>query len=136
MSDLKTLKDATVEIQNRAEEQLARGQSAIASLLQALDSAVGSITTPEYVWMHLIRVMGQDNGGEFAHTYSDFVQARDAIVELAAAGYFKDSPDALEGSYWRAAAGEETEALSFFNHNPAFLLLSDCLNTVFERGSA
>lgn len=92
------------------------------------------VPTPEFVWVRLLQALAGDNGCPFAASTDDYREAKPALVELIAAGFFRDDADSLDGDIWRVAAGEQGEAAArFASCADAYAVLSDVLNRVFER---
>lgn len=93
------------------------------------------VPTPEFVWVRLLEAMAGDNGCPFAASTDDYREAKPALVQLIAAGFFRNDADSLDGDVWTVAAGEQSEAAErFAKCADAYAVLSDVLNRVFERG--
>jgi len=107
----------------------------------AVDSAPSAPTvkaeqapTPEFVWVRLLEALAGDNGCPFTASTDDYREAKPALVQLIAAGFFCDDADSLDGDIWTIAAGEQSEAAArFASCADAYAVLSDVLNRVFER---
>lgn len=107
----------------------------------AVDSAAAGPTvkaeqapTPEFVWVRLLEALAGDNGCPFTASTDDYREAKPALVQLIAAGLFRDDADSLDGDIWTIAAGEQSEAAArFASCADAYAVLSDVLNRVFER---
>ncbi|GEM_PF-5327812 len=107
----------------------------------AVDSAPSAPTvkaeqapTPEFVWVRLLEALAGDNGCPFTASTDDYREAKPALVQLIAAGLFRDDADSLDGDIWTIAAGEQSEAAArFASCADAYAVLSDVLNRVFER---
>lgn len=85
------------------------------------------------VFDRLVEIMMADNGCNFV-ILDDRAKAVPHIEALMAAGFFLDSPDDLDGSFWQAGAGEPDEVREFFaSHIGHYLALDAVLNEVFER---
>ncbi len=92
------------------------------------------VPTPEFVWVRLLEALHGDNGGAFTASTDDYREAKPALVQLIAAGFFRDDADSLDGDIWTIAAGEQSEAAArFASCADAYAVLSDVLNRVFER---
>ncbi len=90
--------------------------------------------TPEFVWVRLLEALAGDNGCPFTASTDDYREAKPALVQLIAAGLFRDDADSLDGDIWTIAAGEQSEAAArFASCADAYAVLSDVLNRVFER---
>lgn len=90
--------------------------------------------TPEFVWVRLLEALAGDNGCPFTASTDDYREAKPALVQLIAAGFFRDDADSLDGDIWTIAAGEQSEAAArFASCADAYAVLSDVLNRVFER---
>ena len=92
------------------------------------------VPTPEFVWVRLLEALAGDNGCPFTASTDDYREAKPALVQLIAAGLFRDDADSLDGDIWTIAAGEQSEAAArFASCADAYAVLSDVLNRVFER---
>lgn len=92
------------------------------------------VPTPEFIWVRLLEALAGDNGGAFTASTDDYREAKPALVQLIAAGFFHDDADSLDGDIWTVAAGEQGEAAArFASCSDAYAVLSDVLNRVFER---
>ena len=92
------------------------------------------VPTPEFVWVHLLEALAGDNGCSFSASTDDYREAKPALVELIAAGFFRDAADSLDGDIWMVAAGEQGEAAArFASCADAYAVLSVVLNRVFDR---
>ena len=107
----------------------------------AVDSAPSAPTvkaeqapTPEFVWVRLLEALAGDNGCPFTASTDDYREAEPALVQLIAAGLFRDDADSLDGDIWTIAAGEQSEAAArFASCADAYAVLYNVLNRVFER---
>ena len=90
--------------------------------------------TPEFVWVRLLEALAGDNGCPFTASTDDYREAKPALVQLIAAGFFRDDADSLDGDIWMVASGEQGEAAARFARcAEAYTVLSNVLNRVFER---
>lgn len=88
---------------------------------------------PHWVFNHLVRLLELDTCVRFYPTESDIAAACRPIEQLQTAGFFTDDPNNLDGSFWMAAAGEESERERFFSRaRVAFKELDAVLITIFE----
>lgn len=82
---------------------------------------------------NLISLMGSDNGCQFRVTPEQEAEALPAVEALLAAGYFADSDNDLDSSWWQAASPCDEDDVAFFNRAPdAYATLSGVLNQIFE----
>lgn len=97
---------------------------------------LGPRPTPPQPWDVFILVldaMAADNGHRFPATVGDFIRIHTALESMIDAGYFRDSPDDIDGSYWMMAAGECAEAERFFRKTPAsFKVVSQAFDDIFN----
>lgn len=106
----------------------------LANLLAVTAVKAEQVPTPEFVWVRLLEALHGDNGGAFTASTDDYREAKPALVQLIAAGFFRDDADSLDGDIWAVAAGEQGEAAARFASCPdAYAVLSDVLNRVFDR---
>lgn len=92
------------------------------------------VPTPEFVWVRLLEALAGDNGCPFTASTDDYREAKPALVQLIAAGFFRDGADSLDGDIWMVAAGEQGEvAARFASYAYAYSVLSVVLNRVFDR---
>lgn len=92
------------------------------------------VPTPEFVWVRLLEALHGDNGGAFTASTDDYREAKPALVQLIAAGFFRDDADRLDGDIWMVASGEQGEAAAMFaSCSDAYAALSDVLSRVFDR---
>ena len=106
----------------------------LANLLAATTVKAEQAPTPEFVWVRLLEALAGDNGCPFTASTDDYREAKSALVQLIAAGLFRDDADSLDGDIWTIAAGEQSEAAArFASCADAYAVLSDVLNRVFER---
>jgi hypothetical protein len=106
----------------------------LANLLAATTVKAEQAPTPEFVWVRLLEALAGDNGCPFTASTDDYREAKPALVQLIAAGFFRDDADSLDGDIWTIAAGEQSEAAArFASCADAYAVLSDVLNRVFER---
>ncbi len=106
----------------------------LANLLAAPTVKAEQAPTPEFVWVRLLEALAGDNGCPFTASTDDYREAKPALVQLIAAGLFRDDADSLDGDIWTIAAGEQSEAAArFASCADAYAVLSDVLNRVFER---
>lgn len=106
----------------------------LANLLAVTAVKAEQVPTPEFVWVRLLEALHGDNGGAFTASTDDYREAKPALVQLIAAGFFRDDADSLDGDIWAVAAGEQSEAAARFASCPdAYAVLSDVLNRVFDR---
>lgn len=106
----------------------------LANLLASTTVKAEQVPTPEFVWVRLLEALHGDNGGAFTASTDDYREAKPALVQLIAAGFFRDDADSLDGDIWAVAAGEQGEAAARFASCPdAYAVLSDVLNRVFDR---
>ena len=91
---------------------------------------------PEHVWLDLMLVMDADNGCHHDWAAQDMRDAVPAIGALLRLGFFADGTNDLDGSFWQAAAGEETDRRTFFAAGIEHLeKLDEVLNRVFDGES-
>lgn len=84
------------------------------------------------VFMTLVGIMNSDNNADFKATHAQAQRARGPIMVLQKMGYFADNPEDLDGSFWQAAAGEESEAKEYFAKAPkAYADLLSVLEEIF-----
>ncbi len=106
----------------------------LANLLASTTVKAEQAPTPEFVWVRLLEALAGDNGCPFTASTDDYREAKPALVQLIAAGLFRDDADSLDGDIWTIAAGEQSEAAArFASCADAYAVLSDVLNRVFER---
>ncbi|MDZ4192898.1 MAG: hypothetical protein U1D65_12895 [Pseudomonas sp.] len=92
------------------------------------------VPTPEFVWVRLLEALSGDNGCAFTASTDDYREAKPALVQLIAAGFFRDDADSLDSDIWTVASGEQGEAAARFARcAEAYTVLSNVLNRVFER---
>lgn len=92
------------------------------------------VPTPEFVWVRLLEALAGDNGCSFSASTYDYREVKPSLVQLIAAGFFRDDADSLDGDIWTVAAGEQGEAAArFASCSEAYAVLSDVLNRVFDR---
>lgn len=88
------------------------------------------------VFYELVDVMSSDNGFSFTASIGHVAVALPIVKALRSFGFFEDSPDDLDGSYWMAAAGKGAEAEKYFAKAAvAYEKLSLILNSIFDNGS-
>lgn len=89
---------------------------------------------PREVFVLLIQMMEEDNGGEFSYTREQCERALSPIIRLQQAGFFTEADlSDLDNSFWRCAAGEYDETKEFFaSAAEAYEDLSNILNEIFE----
>ena len=106
----------------------------LANLLASTTVKAEQAPTPEFVWVRLLEALAGDNGCPFTASTDDYREAKPALVQLIAAGLFRDDADSLDGDIWTIAAGEQSEAAArFASCADAYAVLSDVLNRVLER---
>lgn len=92
------------------------------------------VPTPGFVWVRLLEELAGDNGCPFTASTDDYREAKPALEQLIAAGFFRDDTDSLDGDIWTAASGEQSEAADRFERAAdSYAALSAVLNRVFER---
>jgi hypothetical protein len=88
------------------------------------------------VFLQLLEILMADNGGQYEATPDDHEAAIPLIEQLIDAGFFRDDPNDMDGSFWQAAAGEYSEAREYFAKViDTYIALDLILNEIFENGA-